>query len=669
MVSRIGRPPMMFRSFLCLVRFLLVAVALGAAPLVHGDDVVVPNANLKADGIPPIPATLAKAVALYTEFRPRALASWHPVKRELIVATRATNTAQLFDVKSPLGPLQQITDYNEPVRYGMWWPAKPDVLVFARDTGGNEQGQVYRLEPRAKEPVLLTDPARNTRPAAINRARDRLLVAVTDVDKTSGPRENPMLDLVLIDPLEPTKARKIATLPGTGWGDFSFSFDDRRLAMIEFKSITESYVWVMDIATGERKRVLPVAGSDTGKPIASGEVNFARDGKGLFLTTDRDSEFRRASFLDLESDRLTPFGPSNWDVEDMSLSPDGRTIAAVTNEAGVGVLRLYDADARRELPKPDVPVGTVSGVQWHHDAGVLAFVLNGAQSPGDVYVLDRTSNAVTRWTESKVDGLDASAFRSQQPIRWTSFDGREVTGFITRPPPKFTGRRPVMIQIHGGPEAQARPGFLGRWNYYINELGVAIIEPNVRGSNGYGKTFVSLDNGMKREDSVRDIGALFDWIAGQPDLDAKRIVVAGGSYGGYMSLAVATTYPERVAGSIDVVGIANFVTFLERTESYRRDLRRVEYGDERDPKMREFLTRISPVNNATKITRPLFVVHGRNDPRVPYTEAEQIVETVRKNGTPVWYLLADNEGHGFAKKENADFYFYATVRFLETVLR
>jgi len=248
--------------------------------------------------------------------------------------------------------------------------------------------------------------------------------------------------------------------------------------------------------------------------------------------------------------------------------------------------------------------------------------------------------------------------------------GREISGFITRPPPRFTGRRPVIVNIHGGPEAQARPGFQGRWNYYVNELGIAVIDPNVRGSSGYGKTFVSLDDGMRREDSVRDIGALFDWIATQPDLDPARIVVVGGSYGGYMSLAVATTYADRIAGSIDIVGIANFVTFLERTESYRRDLRRVEYGDERDPKMREFLTRISPVNNAAKITRPLFVVHGRNDPRVPYTEAEQIVETVRKNGTPVWYLLAANEGHGFAKKENADFYFYATIRFLEeTVLK
>jgi dipeptidyl aminopeptidase/acylaminoacyl peptidase len=332
-------------------------------------------------------------------------------------------------------------------------------------------------------------------------------------------------------------------------------------------------------------------------------------------------------------------------------------------------LRLYAADTRRELPRPAVPIGTVKGVRFHDNSRLLAFNLDSAQSPGDVYALDTTTGKVERWTESSVEGLDPKGFQAPAPIEWKSFDGRSIGGFIVRPPRQFAGRRPVLIQIHGGPEAQARPGFIGRWNYYVNELGVAIIQPNVRGSTGYGKTFVALDNGARREDSVRDIGALLDWIATQPDLDAARVVVAGGSYGGYMSLAVATHYADRIAGTIDNVGVANFVTFLERTESYRRDLRRVEYGDERDPAMREFLTKISPVNNASKIKRPLFVAHGRNDPRVPYTEAEQIVETVKKNGVPVWYLLADNEGHGFARKENADFQFYAMVSFLETTLR
>jgi dipeptidyl aminopeptidase/acylaminoacyl peptidase len=261
-----------------------------------------------------------------------------------------------------------------------------------------------------------------------------------------------------------------------------------------------------------------------------------------------------------------------------------------------------------------------------------------------------------------------STFGDQQVVRWSSFDGRTISGILSLPPARFGGKRPVLIDIHGGPEGQATLGFKGRYNYFINELGIALIQPNVRGSSGYGKTFLSLDDGFKREDSVKDIGALLDWIAAQPGLDATRVVVSGGSYGGYMSLAVATTYPSRISGAIDVVGISSFLTFLQNTESYRRDLRRVEYGDERDPAMREFLQRISPLTNAANIAQPLFVEQGRNDPRVPFTEAEQMVARVREGRAPVWYLRAENEGHGFARKENQDYQFYATVMFLRATL-
>jgi dipeptidyl aminopeptidase/acylaminoacyl peptidase len=343
-------------------------------------------------------------------------------------------------------------------------------------------------------------------------------------------------------------------------------------------------------------------------------------------------------------------------------------LAVITNEAGIGVLRLYDAATRKPLPRPTLPMGNVRGLVWHENSHDLAVSVNSAQSPGDAYAIDVRDNVVTRWTQTRVPGLDAAAFSGAEPIEWKSFDGRMIGGFLIRPPARFTGKRPVIVSIHGGPESQARPGFMGRWNYFIDELGVAIIEPNVRGSTGYGKTFVALDNGMKREDSVKDIGALFDWIATQPDLDASHILIEGGSYGGYMVLAVATNFPDRIAGAIDVVGVANFVSFLENTESYRRDLRRVEYGDERDPAMRAFLTRISPVNNAARIKAPLFVVHGRNDPRVPYTEAEQIVTAARKNGVAVWYLLADNEGHGYARKANVDYLFYAMIEFIRARL-
>jgi dipeptidyl aminopeptidase/acylaminoacyl peptidase len=282
--------------------------------------------------------------------------------------------------------------------------------------------------------------------------------------------------------------------------------------------------------------------------------------------------------------------------------------------------------------------------------------------------VDVTTGTLERWTESETGGLNARAFSEPELVRWKSFDGRTISGFLYKPAARFPGPHPVIVNIHGGPEGQSRPGFQGRSNYYLDELGVAILYPNVRGSTGFGKTFVKLDNGVLREDSVKDIGALLDWIPTRPDLDASRVMVTGGSYGGYMTLAVATHYDAKIRCALDVVGISNFVTFLQNTEAYRRDLRRVEYGDERDPAMREFLQAIAPANHAQKITKPLFVVQGRNDPRVPWTESEQMVATVKRNGGPVWYLLASDEGHGFAKKKNQDFLLYATVAFVRAHL-
>ncbi|MEP7206556.1 MAG: prolyl oligopeptidase family serine peptidase [Casimicrobiaceae bacterium] len=638
----------------------------GSAAEVVAPDVLVPNANLHSRGLPPIPAATAARIEPYTQFTPRAAVSWHPVRRELVVATRAGNTTQLHRVDRAGAPLVQLTRGADPVRRGRFLAQRPESLLFVRDTGGNEQTQLYRLDPGSADAVRLTDLQRRHFLAAMNHARDRVLVHSQDLDKT-GRREDPTTTLTLLDPLHPERARTVATLPGTGWGDYQFSFDDRRIVMVNQVSANQTSVWVMDLATGEKREVL--AGIVGDVRVASGEPVFTRDGKGLFLATDRDSEFQRLVHLDLATGRLTPFGVATpWDVDHLALSPDGRTVAVITNENGTGVLRLYDAATRREKARPALPRGTVAGALWHHNSRDLALNINSPRSPGDVWVLDVRAGKVARWTTTEVPGLDASTFQEPEPIAWKSFDASTITGFITRPPNGFARPRPVLIQIHGGPESQARPGFLGRGNYLLNAMGIALVEPNVRGSTGYGKTFLALDDGRKREDSVKDIGALLDWIATQPDLDATRVAVVGGSYGGYMSLAVAIRYADRIAGAADVVGIANFVTFLERTESYRRDLRRVEYGDERDPSMRAFLTEISPVTHADAIAKPLFVVHGKNDPRVPYTEAEQIVEAVAAKGVPVWYLLADNEGHGFARKANADFYFAALVRFLGKVL-
>jgi dipeptidyl aminopeptidase/acylaminoacyl peptidase len=648
-----------------MLRIVACAILATLGTTSRAQESVAPNAHLQVSGMPPVPAALMRALDPYTEFRPSAVASWHPTRRELVVATRAGNTTQLHRVETPGGALTRLTDYPEPVRRGFFWAQQPDTLVFARDVGGNEQTRVFRLHAGATEPVPLTDGARRSQVVARDHARRTLLIASVALDRT-GRQDAPTETLTRLDPLHPESARAVATLSGTGWGDFSFSFDDRRLALVEFRSVEDSRVHVMDVASGRRVQVFPQPGAK--RKVTTSDVSFARDGAHLFLATDAAGEFRRAASLELRSGALRYFGPSDADVEQLTLSPDGRVIALVSNHHGVGVLQIYDAQTLRARVAPVMPAGTVSGVRWRENSREIAFNLNSAQSPSDVWSIDIATATPTRWTQTSAPGLDPSAFATPASIEWKSFDGRAIQGFITRPAATPAAKRPVLIVIHGGPEGQARPGFMGRLNYLVDHLGLAIIEPNVRGSTGYGRTFVSLDNGAAREDSVRDIGALLDWIATQPDLDPARVAVYGGSYGGYMSLAVATHYPDRIAGNIDVVGIANFVTFLERTESYRRDLRRVEYGDERDPSMREILTRISPVTNAGSIAKPMLVVHGRNDPRVPYTEAEQIVSTVRGNGVPVWYILADNEGHGFARKDNADFFFAAMTLFLQQTL-
>jgi dipeptidyl aminopeptidase/acylaminoacyl peptidase len=317
---------------------------------------------------------------------------------------------------------------------------------------------------------------------------------------------------------------------------------------------------------------------------------------------------------------------------------------------------------------PKLPVGVMYGVQWRKNSREVGLSFSSASRPYDAYSLDMATGKTERWTSSETGGLNTSGFVEPQLIHWKSWDQRSISAFLYKPPAKFSGKHPVIIDIHGGPEGQVLADFIGRDNYYVNELGAVMIYPNVRGSTGYGKTFQKLDNGFLREGSYKDISSLLDWIQTQPDLDANKVMIEGGSYGGFMTLAVATNYNERICCSVDIVGPSNLVTFLEHTSGYRQDLRRVEYGDERDPKMREFLESIAPANKSKNITKPLFVVAGANDPRVPASESQQMVEAVRKNGTSVWWLLGKDEGHGFAKKKNRDSLFYATVEFIQQYL-
>jgi dipeptidyl aminopeptidase/acylaminoacyl peptidase len=629
-------------------------------PAVVKPAVIRPADNLVTDGIPEIPVTVAEAVGRYTEFRSAALAGWHPSRREMLISTRFGDTPQIHEVRMPGGARRQLTFFPDRVAQASWPRRADDYFLFAKDRGGDEFVQIFRFDVATGAITIISDGGRSQNYLGPwSHTADRMAFGSTR-------RNGADRDVYVVDPRDPATTRRVLEVKGGGWGPTDWSPDDTKLLVIEGLSVNESYVWVVDVATGNSTLVTPKGGPEK---VAYAGPRWSADGKGIYVTTDRDSEFQRLAHLDLATGKhtyLTSHIP--WDVEGFALSPDGKTIAFETNEEGLSVLHLLDTATGKEKPAPKLPAGLIGGLEWHDNGRDLGLVLTSARSPADVYSVDVPTGKLERWTESETGGLNAQAFSEPELVRWKSFDGKTISGFLYKPAARFTGPRPLVVNIHGGPEGQFRPGFQGRSNYYLDELGVAILYPNVRGSTGFGKTFVKLDNGMLREDSVKDIGALLDWIPSRPDLDASRVMITGGSYGGYMTLAAATHYDAKIRCSLDVVGISNFVTFLQNTEAYRRDLRRVEYGDERDPAMHDFLLRTAPANNAQKITRPLFVVQGKNDPRVPYTESEQMVATVKRNGGPVWYLLADDEGHGFAKKKNQDFQFYATVAFMKAHL-
>ncbi len=630
--------------------------------------VVLPNANLTLAGMPGIDQAIANRALKYSDFRGKAFAGWHPDGQSILVTYREKNTTQMWTLAKPMGELVSLTDFPEPVRGARYEPKGAKYVVYGRDAGGSEAVQIYRMDLPSKAVTQLTDPAMRHSSGGYNRAEDRLLIVSTPLDKTAqgGSRTEVFSELSMIDPMNPKEVKKIASLPGGGWGGFDFSQDDQAMVCVNYKSATESEVHLVNVADGKTKLVLPRTGD---KPASYDDVEFSYDGKGLFMSTDRGSEFKQLEYFNLATGEFTSLTPDQkWNIESILTSKDRKQLAYVANEDGRFVTYFLDPVSLKRLPTPKLPPGQATPASFSRDGKFLAFNTNSAQGPAEAWSLEIASAKLTQWTRAFTNGLDTTGFKEPEIVRFKSFDGLTVSALVYMPPDKFKGPRPVLVDIHGGPEGQSTVGFMGRYNYFVNELGMALVLPNVRGSSGYGKTFISLDNGYKREDSVKDIGALLDWIGTQSGFDSKRIAVEGGSYGGYMSLAVSTFYADRIRCAIDIVGISNFVTFLEKTESYRRDLRRVEYGDERDPAMRKFLTNISPLTNVNKIKKPLFVVQGRNDPRVPWQEADQIVAAVKKNGVPVWYMTAENEGHGFAKKDNADYLFYSQIKFFETYL-
>ena len=622
------------------------------------------NGNLVMQDVPEIPQKIVDDLNRYQNVRSAPFRGFTQTGEEMFISTRFGNVSQLHKVSMPGGARSQITFFEEPIGGVSRRPGSNNI-GFSMDAGGSEYSQLFILNTETGSYEMLTDGESKNDNMLWDHSGNLFAFRSTRRNGASN-------DLWMMSPEKKDAAELILEAQsGSYWGPVDWSKDSKKLLVQEYISAANSHVYLLDVSSKDKQLL---AGDLNANTVNFG-LTFSKNETGFFFITNEFSEFNQLAYKDLTSgDVKVITADINWDLSSFTLDKAGKRAAFTVNEEGYNALYLMDAKSFKFKKVGGLPIGLIGGLEFSEDGKKLGLTLNTAQSPSDSYVLTLGRKAtqykdLTRWTYSEVGGLDTATFAKPELIRFESFDDRSIPAFMYRPTDKtLTGKLPVIISIHGGPEAQYRPAFSSTYQLWVKQLGAVVIAPNVRGSAGYGKEYLSLDNGFKREDSVKDIGALLDWIKTQPELDADRVAVIGGSYGGYMVLASAVHYSDKLKAAIDIVGISNFVTFLENTKSYRRDLRRVEYGDERDPAMRAHLQKISPNNNVDKIDIPLFVVQGHNDPRVPVTEAEQIVAALRNADKPVWYMDALNEGHGYRKKENRDIYTQAVVLFFKEYL-
>ena len=645
-----------------LLTAILVASFVGiASHEVLADDVerrLMNNGKLVLEDIPEIPPFIRHELYRWQDIRAAVFRSWSADGKSIYVSTGFGSVDSLHKIDMPGGARRQQTFYREPIREISRRPGT-EQLVFSRDANGSEFAQVYLFDVNSGEASLLTDGDSRNGNMVWDRRGSRIAYKSTRRDGKAN-------DIWVMDPDEPDKAEiAIEANDGFLWAPTEFSREGGRLLAHNYVSVTDSRVVMVDLDDGTRRLL---AGGDE-NPSLNQPVAFDDDGDGFWLITDQGGEFNRLAWQSLAPGAAPEIVTADipWDISNVVISEDRKRMAFVANENGNSRVYLMDPATRAYRMVDKMPTGIAYGLRFSPDNKRLGLTLNSANAPSDAYALKLGRSPLrfgrlVRWTESEVGGLVAREFVIPDLVHYPTFDGRDVPAWIHKP--RGAGPHPVIIRIHGGPEGQARPMFSATYQFWVANLGAAVIQPNVRGSTGYGKTWVDLDNGFQREDAVRDIGALLDWIETQPDLDASRVALYGGSYGGYMVLASAVHYSDRLSAVIDNVGISNFVSFLENTQDYRRDRRRQEYGDERDPEMRAHLERISPLNNVSRITVPMFIVQGQNDPRVPVTEATQMVEALRERGHPVWFMNALNEGHGYRKRENRDILQQAMAMFL-----
>ena len=617
----------------------------------------VERGNLIFDNIPDAPAELADSVDGYLSARQATPLGWSP-KGQLLISTRFGDVEQLHLVEQAAGERRQLTFLHEPITEAEFSPDPSRAgFFFLKDVGGNENAQLYYQRLGDPHPKLLTD-GKSLNGAALWSNSGR------EIAFFSTARDGVNHDIDIVEPAAGTLPHLAVTGDDSAWYPLDWSPDDRKLLVLKYVSIGEGYLYVVEIASGQKREVDPAPGK-----VGIAGAKFSRDGQGVYLISDRDSEFKKLRYVNLftaEKAILSDHIP--WDIEELAISRDGHYLAYVSNEAGASKLNVVDLRTHQDLTPPRLPApGIIDHVKFDAEGKRLVFGFSSAALPRDAYVLDLANNRLEAWTHSEAGAVDTAKFVTPRLTQFPTFDrndGRSRQEPVYVYEPAARGVHPVLLMLHGGPESQFRPGFDPWLQYVVNELGFAVVAPNLRGSSGYGKTYLALDNGMLRDDVVKDLGAVIVWVSSQSNLDAKHVAVAGSSYGGFLALAALANYGDRLIGGVDLAGIGDFVSFLSNTAPYRQSLRRAEYGDERDPEMRAYLRRISPLTNADRISKPLLVVHGKNDPRVPLSEAEQIVARLRSRGGDVWYLQARDEGHGFRKKQNRDAYYRTFAQFI-----
>jgi dipeptidyl aminopeptidase/acylaminoacyl peptidase len=608
--------------------------------------------NIETRNVPTIPLAQANRLARYSETRAAGLYGWQGDR--LLVSTRFANTKQMHRVARPMGSREQLTFLQEPlVDVALPNGGAGDEIIISSDVGGSEFNQLFLFNLASGTSRRVSDG--KSRYGATVWAPDGEKFAYVTTERNGRNWDTHIQGL-------DGHINKVFETEDGYWYPIGWHPAGDRLLLKHRVSINVSSIYELDLLS---RKVRPLVHSE-GEDVAVPHAAYDDDG-GLYFLSDQGHDYQQLMHMDLASGDVENITEGvNWNVRSFVLSPERDRLAYELNEGGYSRLVVLNLPSHKPVRMPELPEGMLGAVEFSANGRQVAFAMTTTTSPSDVYVIDLKKRSVKRWTESEVGGLDRSTFVNAEMIEYPSFDGKSIPAFVYRP--TTPGPHAVVVYIHGGPEGQYRPNFSILMQSYVNEMNVVVIAPNVRGSRGYGKTYLKLDDGFAREDSVKDIGALLDWIDNQTSLRSDRVAVMGGSYGGYMVLASMVHFGHRLAAAVESVGISNFVTFLENTQAYRQDIRRVEYGDERQPKMRAHLQAISPLNQVDKMQTPLLISQGANDPRVPASESEQIFSALKAKGTPVWYVLAHDEGHGMRKKINRDYDRAAKFSFLDAYL-